>query len=129
MSQREAIDAWVGSSNDDWDTAEMLMANEKYNNALFFVQLALEKLIKALHISSRDEPPLFVHNLVLLAQKAELDLNSDELADLKEISGFNVSARYDTYKREFYHKATAEFSKNWVEIGRRFREKFKSWLS
>ena len=128
MSQQEAVEAWLNSSSDDWETAETLMVSKKYNQALFFVQLALEKLIKALHIKKNDDSPLFVHNLVLLAQKAGLGLNEGELADVKEISGFNVSARYDTYKREFYHKATEEFAKEWLVKGREFRTKFISQL-
>jgi HEPN domain-containing protein len=128
MSQGEAIKAWVDSAADDWDTALTLLKNKKYSHALFFVQLSLEKLIKALHVKRQDDSPLFVHNLVLLAQKAELELSEYELTDLKEISGFNVSARYDTYKREFYHKATAEYAQTWFGKAESLRAKFNSWL-
>ena len=105
MSQEEAVKYWVDSAQDDWDVVQSLLKSAKYNHALFFLQLALEKLIKAVHISQKDESPLYVHNLVLLAQKAGIEFSEEELADLKEISSFNVSARYDSYKRDFYKKS------------------------
>ena|SRR3989344_3979877 len=128
MSQDEAEKMWIQSAKEDWEVASSLMQSGKYNHALFFVQLTLEKLIKALHIKKHDDHPLFVHNLVLLAQKAELDLTQDEQEQLKEISSFNVSARYDTYKREFYNKATADFANEWFRKAEALKNKFESWL-
>ncbi|MEK7113688.1 MAG: HEPN domain-containing protein, partial [Patescibacteria group bacterium] len=68
MSQDEAKNYWISSAQEDWEVAQSLLASKKYNHALFFLQLTLEKLIKALHVSRQDDQPLYVHNLVLLAQ-------------------------------------------------------------
>ena len=103
MSQEEAVKYWIVSANEDWDVAQDLLKSNKFSHALFFLQLSLEKLIKAVHISRKDEHPLYVHNLVLLSQKADIEFTDNELADLKEISSFNVTARYDSYKRDFYN--------------------------
>ena len=75
MSQEEAVKYWVDSAQDDWDVVQSLLKSAKYNHALFFLQLALEKLIKAVHISQKDESPLYVHILVLLAQKAGIEFS------------------------------------------------------
>ena len=123
MSKEEAVSYWVNSANDDWEVAQNLFASKKYNHALFFLQLTLEKLIKAVHISRHDDHPLYVHNLVLLSQKAGLELDSNTQEELKEISSFNVSARYDSYKRDFYHKATAKFASEWIRKGQVIRNK------
>lgn len=123
MSQKEAVKYWITSSQEDWGVAQSLLKSAKYNHALFFLQLALEKLIKAVHISRKDESPLYVHNLVLLSQKAGIDFSEKELAYLKEISSFNVSARYDSYKRDFYKKATREFAIEWMKHGENLKTK------
>jgi len=128
MSQQEAIKYWVTSAEEDWDVAQNLFKSAKYNHALFFLQLTLEKLIKAVHINQKDEPPLYIHNLVLLAQKAGIKLSEKELTDLKEISSFNVSARYDSYKRDFYKKATREFATEWMKRGESLKTKLTNYL-
>ena len=128
MSKEEAVGYWITSAKEDWEVAQSLLKSGKFNHALFFLQLTLEKLIKAVHISRKDEHPLYVHNLVLLAQKADLELADNELADLKEISSFNVSARYDSYKRDFYNKATREFASEWMKRGENIRTKLINFL-
>ncbi len=128
MSQEEAVKYWIDSAGEDWDVAQSLLKLDKYNHTLFFLQLALEKLIKAVHVSQKDESPLYIHNLVLLAQKAGIEFSEQELADLKEISSFNVSARYDSYKRDFYKKATNEFAVEWMKRGENLKIKLINLL-
>ena len=128
MSQEEAVKYWIASAQDDWDVAQSLLKSAKYNHALFFLQLALEKLIKAVHVGQRDESPLYVHNLILLAQKAGIEFSEEELANLKEISSFNVSARYDSYKRDFYRKATHDFAIEWMKRGENLKIKLTNLL-
>lgn len=123
MSLNEAIRAWIASAAEDWEVAEDLFVSKKYHHCLFFVQLTLEKLLKALHTKRHEEHPLFVHNLVLLAQRAGLKLSVEEEVQLKEISSFNVSARYDSFKREFYKKATRQFANKWFGIGTTWKDK------
>lgn len=103
MSQIEAIAYWVESAKEDWGVAVKLMADKKYHHALFFAQLVIEKLIKAFH-------------------KAGLKLTDQESENLKEISTFNITARYDSYKRDFYNKATPEYTQKWFELADNFRQ-------
>ena len=128
MSLDDAVQSWKRSAQEDWDVAEGLLRDKKYSYALFFVQQAIEKLIKGLHIKLHDDHPLFVHNLVLLAQKTEAKFTDEELEQLKEITTFNISARYDSYKREFYQKATGEYSKKWFETAKKIKIKLLSQI-
>ena len=128
MSQEEAVKYWISSAQEDWGVAKSLLKSAKYNHTLFFLQLAIEKLIKAVHVSQKDESPLYIHNLVLLAQKAGIEFSEEELADLKEISSFNISARYDSYKRDFYKKATREFAIEWMKRGENLKIKLINLL-
>lgn len=128
MSKNEAVEYWNSSAQEDWEVAESLLTSKKFNHALFFLQLTLEKLIKAIHIARRDDHPLYVHNLVLLAQKAGLELDVQAQEDLKEISSFNVSARYDSYKRDFYRKATKTFAEEWMRKGAVIRDRLLATL-
>lgn len=128
MNKNEAVEYWISSAQEDWEVAQSLLTSKKFNHALFFLQLTLEKLIKAIHIARRDDHPLYVHNLVLLAQKAGVDFDEHAQEDLKEISSFNVSARYDSYKRDFYRKATHVFAAEWMRKGKAIRDKLLDTL-
>lgn len=57
----------------------------------------------------------FTHNLYRLAELNEIEL-TDEYSDLLDkITSFNLNARYDDYKREFYLLCTIDFTKEWIE--------------
>ena len=49
MTQEEIVWFWKESSDRDWDfSQEIYSGGKRYDSALFFVHLALEKLLKAL---------------------------------------------------------------------------------
>ncbi|MBI3577639.1 HEPN domain-containing protein [Candidatus Gottesmanbacteria bacterium] len=111
------IEYWKTSSKDDLDTAKKLFEAKKYHHSLFFVHLALEKILKAIHISMQKQAALPIHDLVRLAEKATVKINPEVTLQLAEISTFNVAARYDDYKFKFYKKATREYARKWLAIG------------
>jgi len=72
----------------------------------------LEKTLKAI-ISYKGEEVPFLHDLNRLAKKAGLELPKDFIEDFDEITTFNLQARYDDYRYNFYKKATPSFSEKW----------------
>ena len=126
MTQQKAIDIWIGGATDALDTCDKLFKSKKYHHALFFLHLALEKIIKALYISKIDGSPPYIHNLKLLVKMSKVELNDKEIRELDEISEFNVSARYDDYKYEIYKKATKDYTKKWIRVGKELYEKYKN---
>lgn len=124
----EAIEYWLKSSQDDLDTAKKLFSLKKYNHALFFLHLSLEKIIKAVYLAKKDEAPPLVHDLVLLSEKAVISINDKEKEELAEISTFNIAARYDDYKLKFYKKATKNYANLWINKGEKLFNKIKELL-
>lgn len=122
------VEYWRTSSKDDLDTADKLFASGKYHHCLFFVHLALEKILKAIFVSSKKQAAPPIHDLVRLAQKAGLNLNEEKLIQLAEISTFNIAARYDDYKFQFYKKATKEYAENWLKAGKELYKNFSEQL-
>jgi hypothetical protein len=50
-----------------------------------------------------------------LAELIGLEM-SDEYSDwLDEITSFNLNARYDDYKKEFYNLCTPNYTKEWID--------------
>lgn len=57
----------------------------------------------------------FTHNLYRLAEQIGLELPSEYADWLDEITAFNLSARYDDYKKEFYKICTPVNTKIWID--------------
>lgn len=128
MTEQNALKNWKEGAADVLDTAEKLFNDKKYHHALFFLHLAIEKLLKALHQKKKKEPAPPIHNLARLVELCKLGLDEQTEKELKEISSFNVSARYDDYKFNFYKKATHDYSSKWLVIGKNLYQKFLSLI-
>lgn len=113
MNAQDLINLWESGADDAWKTAEILFKNKKYNHSLFFCHLALEKLLKGLIVERTGNHALPIHNLEKLAGDAGLKFNQEQITDLKEITSWNLEARYENIKQEFYKKATKEFTALW----------------
>jgi HEPN domain-containing protein len=108
------VEHWIETSDDDFQTMVALYDSRSYSWALFLGHISTEKLLKALYVKKYKKHAPFTHNLYRLAELIELE-TSEEYSDwLDEITSFNMNARYDDYKREFYKLCTREYTKDWV---------------
>ena len=109
------VQHWVETSNDDFDTMLTLFHSKSYHWALFMGHIAIEKLLKAYFVKQTGNHAPFTHNLYRLAELGGLDINEEHVDWLFKITTFNINARYDDYKKEFYSMCTADFTKEWIE--------------
>lgn len=128
QDKKEKIAYWLESSKRDSVVAQDLFGKGHYHYALFFWQLVLEKLLKAIIINNTDDYPLPIHDLVKLAKQANLQLNQTQKDQLQEITTFNLQARYDDYKHEFYKKATKIYATKWISISQELHRWLKNQL-
>lgn len=128
LKKQEAIN-WLTylkqESQESYETALDLFEDRHNHFALFFCHLALEKIIKACFLFQKNKfaPP--VHDLIFLVKKAGIALQKETITLLAEINTFNIRARYEDYKREFYKKATAEYTKKWLDTTHDLLEFFR----
>ena len=128
MDNTEVIKYWLKSSKEDLKTAEELYKVKRYHHALFFLHLAIEKILKGIYVKKNEKSPLPIHNLARLAEQCDIQLDENTRRELNEITTFNISARYDDYKFKFYKKATKEFADDWLKIGKKLYEVFDKRL-
>ena len=116
---------WLTSSIDDFDTAKILFEKEKYVQSMFFLHLSLEKMLKALYVNKNNGEAPFGHNLVKIASLIEnLELGEYEKILLADVTSFNISSRYDDYKRNFFEICNADFANGYITN----TEKLILWL-
>src|SRR5450759_2581145 len=93
---------WIDTSDEDFQTMLSLFDAKSYGWSLFLGHISIEKLLKALYVKKNKKHAPFTHNLYRLAELNEIKL-TDEYSDLLDkITSFNLNARYEDYKREFY---------------------------
>jgi HEPN domain-containing protein len=91
---QKQIDYWRNGAIEDWNVAEDLVSRNKTRHGLFFVHLALEKLLKAHICQHTQELAPRVHNLSWLAELAALSLSRKQQDILAEVNAFNLEGRY-----------------------------------
>ena len=115
MTRSEAKRYWLKSADQCVIVANDNFKLKHYSWSLFFWQMAIEKLLKGL-IVSRGKAPVYTHRLDQLLSQAGLEIDVKMKNNLKEITSFNLEARYDDYKLSFYKKATLSYTRKWIKI-------------
>jgi len=94
MNIEKQIEYWKESSDEDFAAAQSLLEKGHFRHSLFFAHLALEKMLKA-HVTKRikDIPPR-IHNLVRLAEIANLNLDQEQEQLLREFGFYQLEGRY-----------------------------------
>lgn len=126
MNNIDLMNYWIESSEEDYNVMNVLHDSKKNSYCLFFGQMVIEKLLKALYAKNNKGVPHApkTHDLLFLAEKMNLEITEKQANDLVEITKFNLNTRYDDYKREFYNKCTDEYT---VEQIKKIEE-VKLWL-
>jgi HEPN domain-containing protein len=88
------IQYWKDAAIEDWDVAKQLLDSEKTRYALFFVHLALEKVLKSLVCKQTNDLAPRIHNLNRLAEMAGLDISDHHSDILSELMAFHIEGRY-----------------------------------
>ena len=89
------------------------MESGDYHWAMFLGHLVIEKLLKAVYVRVHKKHAIHGHDLLRLTSSLGLELDPVKEEWLDQITTFNLNARYDSYKQEFYKLCTKEFAIEW----------------
>ncbi len=116
MSNKQIVSYWYTSALETKTVAQESYKDTHFDWAFFQWHLAIEKLLKGM-IAKTGETPLPIHDLVKLARVSGIELDQTKRNHLNEITTYNIDARYDDYKRNFYKKVTEQsYHKKWHAI-------------
>jgi HEPN domain-containing protein len=105
---------WIETSDCDFNAMLVLYNSQSYHWALFMGHITIEKLLKAYFVKKKGTHAPLTHNLYRLAELSDMELNEEQSDWLYRITTFNINARYDDYKKEFYKICTKEFTEEWI---------------
>ena len=120
MEIQDKIKFWENMAEEDFGLAEKLFKDKNYLWSLFIAQLSLEKALKARVIEATKKEPPKIHDLVRLAEIAELVVTKYQKDELEIITGFNIEARYTDYKEGLKQTATHEYTKKYLDKSREY---------
>ena len=122
MNYLDLMKFWFESSDNDYETMNVLYQNRKNTWCLFIGHLVIEKLLKGLYAKSNFENPIppKTHNLILLAKKSNLNIPKEIREKIQVINTFNISARYDDYKKALIKKVQMNILNYKYKVLRRF---------
>ncbi|MCF8262618.1 MAG: HEPN domain-containing protein [Melioribacteraceae bacterium] len=118
------VQNWLDSADKNHKTMIHLVDSKDYSWALFLGHLVIEKTLKALYVKRLQKHAIFSHDLLRLSKKIDLQLSENFEEWLDVITTFNLNARYDNYKQDFYQLCTKEFADTWLDR----IEKIRLWL-
>ena len=122
---KNSMDHWIESGERDFKTMNNLFKSKDYSWSLFVGHLVIEKFLKACYIKNNHQHPLMIHNLVRLAETSGISPTENQKRLFTEITSFNLSSRYDDYKKSFYVKCTPEYTKEWIKQIKQIRKWIK----
>lgn len=124
MTRDELITHWQISAEDNFRSMLNMFKSGEYVWSLFVGHLCIEKMLKACYVKSVDVTVPRIHDLFKLADRCGLEMTEEQKDALQYVNLFNIEARYEEYKREFYKKCTRAFAeKNIATI-----EELRAWL-
>lgn len=126
MNNVDLMNYWIESSDRDYESMKKIFETGQYTWSLFIGHLMIEKLLKAIYAKvNKDNPyPPKIHNLNILAERCNLELDERKVKILMTCNSFNISARYEDYKNEFYKRCTKEYTSEQIKN----IEEVRKWL-
>ena len=108
MDIKKQIEYWINSSEDDLETAGLLIKNNKILFGLFLCHLCIEKAIKAHFVRCTGNVPPRIHNLSFLIEKTDLALSESQLLLCDTLMFYQLEGRYPGFNPKIPSKIKSE---------------------
>lgn len=99
---KEETKLWVDQAKDDYESAEVMLKNNRYGYTCFCAQQALEKIFKAGIVEFANKRPIKTHDLVRLSEDSSLKISKAKAKKLAEISKHYFRVRYPDMHKGLY---------------------------
>jgi len=108
MTTEEKVEYWIDLSDEDFRVAVNLLKLKHFLYVGFMCHQCIEKIFKAAYEYQISNTPPFVHDLILIANKAGiLEMLDDKQMDfIEQLSPLNIRTRYPDYKKALAKELT-----------------------
>lgn len=119
---------WAEQAQYDYDTACAMLESKRFLYVLFCCQQAIEKMLKAVIIQKTGQFPPRIHDLIRLAELAEVEINNERDLFLQELITFYIQSRYPEELKAL-SRVNAQFASEMLAGTRETLQWLKSMIS
>jgi len=123
-NRKSLIDYWLKAAQEDLKVMNSLYQSKHYPYSLYFGHLVLEKTLKCYYVKTISKSTPYTHNLLYLAEKCKLRLDTEQKELLETVTRFNIEARYPDVKFKFHNLCTKKFAHKYIQQ----IQEFYKWL-
>ena len=107
---RANVKYWLELSEYDIKTAEAMLVSKRYLYVGFMAHQAIEKILKAYFVQTKNQTAPFSHSLSYLGNQSDLyhHFTEDQKAFIDLLEPLNIEARYPTHKQQLMESLTQE---------------------
>jgi HEPN domain-containing protein len=91
---RKDAENFIISAEYDLATAEHMLKSGRYIYVVFMCHLALEKMLKAVAVKTKNSPAPKTHNLLYLSKLAEINFTGKHFEFVSKINNASIITRY-----------------------------------
>jgi HEPN domain-containing protein len=106
---------WVAMSDYDLETAQALFTSGRYLYVVFMCHLALEKILKAYFVASKQKFPPRTHDLIYLVKESNIELPQSYLDFVGMINNVSVPTRYPEDIQRIITQYSQEVAQNYLQ--------------
>lgn len=110
-----ATENWLAQVAYDLETAEHMLTTGRYVHVIFMCHLALEKALKAVVSEETKKLPPRTHDLIGLAQRAQLNPSEKQREFINDINDASVVTRYPDDLSLLQAKYTEAVARDYLE--------------
>lgn len=125
---KKLIDYWKDLSDYDIITAKFMFETKRYPYCLFMCHLSMEKILKSLIIKFTNKQAPYIHNLIDLAKRTQIEFPENDKILLADLTEFNLEARYPEWQKEFYKKSTKNYTLKYLNQSIKLQKWLKNFL-
>jgi len=97
---QETLKLWLEKAEYDFESAKIMLSNNRYLYVAFMCQQTIEKLLKGIiHQKTKALPP-YTHNLTALAQMSDISFSKEQLDFFILLTSYYLNTRYPDIKQK-----------------------------
>ncbi|HOO33987.1 MAG TPA: HEPN domain-containing protein [Thermotogota bacterium] len=115
---------WIEIAEYDLETAKAMLDSGRYLYVGFMCHQSIEKILKAIFVTNKNEMPPRIHNLARLLKMIELqeEISLEYLELIHELNPLNIASRYPDQEFEILKDLNHSYSEKLLErTGRLFQ--------
>ena len=120
----ELAKQWHSIALEDFQMAELSLANDKLLYAAFHLQQSMEKTLKGRLLYFQNAQPPYLHDLVRLAEMLSpyMNIGQKYVDFFSELNPFYIRARYPEYKKFVSTSLNREVVSGYMDTGKEVLE-------